>query len=154
MEGSSCTIDSDCGCFGLYLCVQSVCTSVYLDEGKQLTITWPTAHWSSLFCVWHGPTAPMNSQTRPRGYKTFLMLNSIVQERNYISILASVLILLFVDYNVYLCCHIYSRNNICLNQLSMIFVLHINVKMPAIVGILTFMSRKNNILGLSESEKS
>ena len=37
---------------------------------------------------------------------------------NYISILASVLILLFVDYNVYLCCHIYSRNKICLNQLT------------------------------------
>ena len=29
-----------------------------------------------------------------------------------------------------------------------------NVKMPTIVGILTFMSRKNNILGLSEPEKS
>ena len=30
----------------------------------------------------------------------------------------------------------------------------INVKMPTIVGILTFMNRKNNILGLSEPEKS
>ena len=30
----------------------------------------------------------------------------------------------------------------------------INVKMPTIVGILTFMSRKNSILGLSEPEKS
>ena len=28
----------------------------------------------------------------------------------------------------------------------------INVKMPKIVGILTFMSRKNNILGSSESK--
>ena len=28
-----------------------------------------------------------------------------------------------------------------------------NVKMPTIVGILTFMSRKNSILCLSESEK-
>ena len=32
------------------------------------------------------------------------------------------------------------------------FFLLINVKMPTIVGILTFMSRKNRILGLSESE--
>ena len=30
----------------------------------------------------------------------------------------------------------------------------VNVKMPIIVGVLTFMSRKNSILGLSESEKS
>ena len=33
-------------------------------------------------------------------------------------------------------------------QLSMKFFLLINVKMPTIVGILTFMSRKNSILGL------
>ena len=41
----------------------------------------------------------------------------------------------------------------CSTQLSMKFFLLINVKMPTIVGILTFMSRKNSILGLSESEK-
>ena len=35
----------------------------------------------------------------------------------------------------------------------MSFFLLINVKMPTIVGILTFMSRKNNILGLSEPKK-
>ena len=29
----------------------------------------------------------------------------------------------------------------------------LNVKMPTIVGILTFKSRKNSILGLSEPEK-
>ena len=34
------------------------------------------------------------------------------------------------------------------------FFLLINVKMPTIVGILTFMSRKNSILGLSEPENS
>ena len=42
----------------------------------------------------------------------------------------------------------------CSAQLSMKFFLLINVKMPTIVGILIFMSRKNSILGLSESEKS
>ena len=42
----------------------------------------------------------------------------------------------------------------CSTQLSMIFFLLINVKMPTIVGILTFVNRKNSILGLSESEKS
>ena len=34
-----------------------------------------------------------------------------------------------------------------------IFLL-INVEMPAIVGILTFMSRKNSILGLPEPKKA
>ena len=42
----------------------------------------------------------------------------------------------------------------CSTQLSMKFFLLINVKMPTIVGILTFMSRKNSILGWSEPGKS
>ena len=42
----------------------------------------------------------------------------------------------------------------CSTQLSMKFFLLINVKMPTIVGILTFMSGKNSILGLSESKMS
>ena len=42
----------------------------------------------------------------------------------------------------------------CSTQLSTKFFLLINVKMPTIVGILTFRSRKNSILSLSESEKS
>ena len=42
----------------------------------------------------------------------------------------------------------------CSTQLSLKIFLLINVKMPTIVGILTFMSRKNSILGLSESGKS
>ena len=42
----------------------------------------------------------------------------------------------------------------CSTQLSMKFFLLINVKMPTIVGILTFVSGKNSILGLSEPKKS
>ena len=42
----------------------------------------------------------------------------------------------------------------CLTQSSMKFFLLINVKMPTIVCILTFMSMKNSIHGLSEPEKS
>ena len=42
----------------------------------------------------------------------------------------------------------------CSPQLSMKFFLLINVKMPTIVGILTFMSGKNSSLGLSEPERS
>ena len=38
----------------------------------------------------------------------------------------------------------------CSTQLSMIFFLLINVKMPTIVGILTFISGKNSILSLYE----
>ena len=40
----------------------------------------------------------------------------------------------------------------CSTQLSMKFFLLINVKMPKNVGILTYMSGKNSILGLSESK--
>ena len=42
----------------------------------------------------------------------------------------------------------------CSSQLSMKFLLLINLKMPTIVGILTFISMKNSILGLSEHKKS
>ena len=37
---------------------------------------------------------------------------------------------------------------------TMKFFLLINVEMPTSVGIYTFMSRKNNILGLSEPKKA
>ena len=40
----------------------------------------------------------------------------------------------------------------CSTQLSMKFFLLINVKMPTTVDILTFMSRKNSILGLFAPE--
>ena len=40
----------------------------------------------------------------------------------------------------------------CSTQLSMKFYLLINVKMPTIDGILTFRSRKNGIIGLSEAK--
>ena len=42
----------------------------------------------------------------------------------------------------------------CSTQLSMKFFLLINIKMLTIVGILTVMSRKNSMLGLSEPIKS
>ena len=42
----------------------------------------------------------------------------------------------------------------CSTQLSMKFFLLINVKMPTFVGILTFISRKNSILGFSEPENA
>ena len=42
----------------------------------------------------------------------------------------------------------------CSTQLSMKFFLLINVKMPTIVGLLTFMSMKNSILGLSDPQNA
>ena len=42
----------------------------------------------------------------------------------------------------------------CSTQLSMNFFLLINVKMPTIVDILTFMSEKNSSLGLSNPKKA
>ena len=41
----------------------------------------------------------------------------------------------------------------CSTQLSMKFLLLINVKMPRIVGIFTFMRGKNSILSFSEPKK-
>ena len=43
---------------------------------------------------------------------------------------------------------------LCSTQLSMKIFLLMNVQMPTIVGILTFMSKKNSILSLSEPQKS
>ena len=50
---------------------------------------------------------------------------------------------------------IISRNSAFLgsDKLIMLFFLLINVKMPTIVGILTFMSKKNFILRCVENEK-
>ena len=45
------------------------------------------------------------------------------------------------------------NNFSCSTQLNMKFFQLINVKMPTIDSISTFMSRKNNILGLSEADK-
>ena len=42
----------------------------------------------------------------------------------------------------------------CSTQLSIKYFLIINDKIPTIVGILTFLSRKNSILGLSEPKTS
>ena len=42
----------------------------------------------------------------------------------------------------------------CSTQLSMKFFVLVNVKMPTVVGILTFMSGKNCILGLSGPKKA
>ena len=42
----------------------------------------------------------------------------------------------------------------CSTQLSMKFFLLSNVNMPTIVDILTFLSGKNSILGLSEPKKA
>ena len=41
----------------------------------------------------------------------------------------------------------------CSTQLSMNFFLLINVKMPTIVGILTYLSRNNSSIDFSEAEK-
>ena len=41
----------------------------------------------------------------------------------------------------------------CSTQVSMKFFLLINVEMPTVVGILTFMNRKNSILGITEPDE-
>ena len=75
--------------------------------------------------------------TWPRGYKTFSMLNAI--EPEILNAHKSKNIEIFI----------FSGSD----QHRMLFFLLINVKMPTIVGILTFMSRKNFMLSLVEHEK-
>ena len=75
--------------------------------------------------------------TRPKDYKTFFMLNSTEHEissalGNYI----------FRKTKIFL----------TLKLLDVVFILLINVKMPTIVGILTFMSRINFMLKSFEHE--
>ena len=60
---------------------------------------------------------------------------------------------LTTDMGVYCLQRLNQRTHNDTTQLSMKFSLLINVKIPTINGILTFMSRKNSILGLYESEK-
>ena len=70
------------------------------------------------------------AEARPRGYKTFFMLNSVEHA-----------ILNVHTLKVY-------RNSAFLGSVKprMLFFQLINVKMPTIVGILTFMSRKKFML--------
>ena len=73
----------------------------------------------------------MYNGTWPPGYKTFFMLNSAEHEN--------------------LNAHKYKNRRkltalLGSDKLIMLFFLFINVKMPTIVGILTFMSRKNFML--------
>ena len=67
----------------------------------------------------------------PRGYKTFFMLNSAEHE-----------ILITHKYKKIRKLNIFQAQT----KPTMLFFLLINVKMPTIVGILTFMSRKNSML--------
>ena len=76
---------------------------------------------------------------RPRGYKTFFMLNSTEHE---ISTAQKKL-----KYRQI-------KKFLALSFSDVIFIMLINVKMPIIVGILTFMSRTNFVLSWVEHEKS
>ena len=69
---------------------------------------------------------PSFNDSCPRGYKTFFMLNSAEHE--------------IVNAHRYK--NIKKFSFLCSYKPKMLFFLPINVKMPTIVGILTFMSRK------------
>ena len=73
--------------------------------------------------------------TRPRGYKTFFMLNSIEHE--------------ILNAHKYKNIKKYGSD-----KHRMLFFPLINVKMPTIVGILTFMSTKKIMLSWVEHEKN
>ena len=76
---------------------------------------------------------------RPQGYKTFFMLNSTEHE---ISTARNKL-----KYQPI-------KNFLALSLSDGVFIMLINVKMPTIVGILTFMIRMNFMLSRVEYEKS
>ena len=79
-----------------------------------------------------------NCATWPRGYKTFSMLSSVKHE-----------VLNAHKYKKYQ----EIRRLLGSDKLRMLSSPLINVKMPTIVGILTFMSRKNFMLSWVEHEK-
>ena len=90
---------------------------------------------SNICEVQNTPTLKFSPQfafrTRPRGHKTFFMLN--------------------IDEHVILNAHKYkkyqeNRHFLDSDKHRMLFFLLINVKMPTTVGILTFMSRKKFLI--------
>ena len=80
-----------------------------------------------------------NLEARPRGYKTFFMLNSTEHE---ISTAHKKL-----QYR-------HMTKFLALSLSDVIFIMPINVKMPTLDGILTFMSRINIVLSWVEHKKS
>ena len=79
-------------------------------------------------------------ESRPRGYKTFIMLNSNEHE-------IQLLIKAKIPTNEEVSCFKSLRSS------DIVFIMLINIKMPTIVGILTFMSRINFMLSSVEYEK-
>ena len=115
---------------------------VYLKCGRNDPYTWLDVTSRSMVTVilpypWSIPDT--RYITRPRGYKTFFMLNSA--ENEICSAYKK------IKY------HQFKRFS-CKTELSMIIFLLINIKMPTIVGILIFISRKNFMLNWVEYEKS
>ena len=82
--------------------------------------------------------SPARIEARPQGYKTFFMLNSFEHETLNAHKYTNIKKFIFLGSD----------------KLRMLFFLLINVKMPTIVGILTFMSRKNLMLSWAGHEKS
>ena len=76
----------------------------------------------------------------PRGYKNISCSTKLSMK-------------VFLLINVKMTTTVGKKKNSCSTKLSMELFLLINVKMPTTVGILTFMSRKNGVPGLSEPEK-
>ena len=68
-------------------------------------------------------------KTRPQGYKTFFMLNSTELSEKF---------QLLIKSNMPT-----DKEVSCFSLSRVVFIMLINVKMPTIVGILTFMSRIN-----------
>ena len=115
----------------------------YICLTRNLTLAWDYPYCLSLFLhtcsliralldiCFLVPVSQVVQITRPRGYKTFFVLNSIEHE-----------ILNAHKYNnIKKFCFILGSD-----KPRMLFFLLIYVKMPTVVGILTFMSRKNFML--------
>ena len=74
---------------------------------------------------------PIQTVTWPRGYKTYFMLNSVEHEISNAHKYKNIKKFSFFSDS---------------DKPKILFFLLINVKMPTIVGILTFMSRKDFML--------
>ena len=73
--------------------------------------------------------APGRADIRVRGYKTFFMLNSAKHE--------------ILNVHTYKTVKKFRTDFSGSSKHRMLFILLINIKMPIIVGILTFMNRKS-----------
>ena len=114
-------------CFEVYECIFDTFVDMFFITLSRIFQVYRAHCLAEMAENW----SSQENYTWARGYKTFFMLNSGEHE-----------ILNAHKYKRYQEIQLFSDSD----KPRMLFFLHINVKMPTIVGILTFMSRKSFML--------